>query len=223
MTEHYREASFIAFQMGNGRPAIFVLRQVLRPMVGDTLALLRQAGLSISILSGDRENAVRPIAEELAISTYQSGLAPAQKIAHIEKLKADGSKVLMVGDGLNDAPALAAAHVSMSPVSAVHLAQSAADAVFMGQSLRPVADAVTIAKRARSAMVQNLALAAAYNMLAVPFAVAGFVTPLTAAIAMSASSLIVTANALRLRLTRQAGETAESETPSAVANPLPAE
>jgi len=223
MTDQYREASFIAFQMGEGRPAVFVLRQVLRPMVGDTLALLREAGLAISILSGDRENAVRPIAEELAISTYQSGLAPAQKIAHIEKLKADGSKVLMVGDGLNDAPALAAAHVSMSPVSAVHLAQSAADAVFMGQSLRPVADAVTIAKRARSAMVQNLALAAAYNMLAVPFAVAGFVTPLTAAIAMSASSLIVTANALRLRLTRQAGETAESETPSAVANPLPAE
>jgi len=115
----------------------------------------------------------------------------------------------MVGDGLNDAPALVRAHVSLSPISATHLAQSASDIVFLGDSLSPVATAIIIARKARRLMLQNLWFAVLYNAFAVPLAVAGLATPLVAAAAMSGSSLIVTINALRagrVTMIRQGGE-----------------
>jgi Cu2+-exporting ATPase len=124
-------------------------------------------------------------------------MTPAQKVAALEDLKAQGHRVLMVGDGLNDAPSLAAAHVSISPISAADLSQAQADAIFLGERLDPVVATVIAARKARRLMHQNLGLAIVYNLIAVPIAVAGFVTPLIAAIAMSGSSLLVTLNALR--------------------------
>ncbi len=151
------------------------------------------------ILSGDRPQAVAPVAAALGITEARAGLLPGGKLDLLDGLARKGRKVLMVGDGLNDAPALAASHVSISPVSASHLAQSAADIVFLGDSLAPVVQAVAIGRKARRLMIQNLWLAVLYNAIAVPVAIAGLVTPLIAAAAMSGSSLVVTLNALRAR------------------------
>jgi Cu2+-exporting ATPase len=191
-------ASLIVFRHG-GRTAAFAIAQTLRPDAAETVARLAAMKLDLRILSGDQAAAVEPVAAGLGITQWQAGLAPADKIRLIEELKRQGRRVLMVGDGLNDAPSLAAAHVSLSPISAADVTQAQADAVFLGDRLGPVADAVVIARRARRLMTQNLWLAGVYNGIAVPVAVAGLVTPLIAALAMSGSSMLVTLNALRAR------------------------
>lgn len=192
-------ASLLAIRHGNKPARLLAFRQRLRSDAREVIDALRQQGYAIEIVSGDTRPAVADCARILDVSAWRSGMKPAQKIARLEELQAAGRKVLMVGDGLNDAPALAGAHVSLSPVSAVHLSQAAADAVFLGDRLRPVVDALRLSKKARAAIEQNLWISALYNVVAVPIAVAGFVTPLMAAIAMSASSLAVTANALKLK------------------------
>src|SRR5215470_155380 len=185
-----------------GRRAVFAIRQRLRADAVAVVRALHAAGLDVHILSGDRASAVEPVAAARRVMHRQGGLKPADKIAAIAELKRSGRRVLMVGDGLNDAPALAAAHASMSPISAAHIAQTHADAVFLGERLMPVLQAVTTARRARSLMQQNLWLAVIYNAIAVPVAIAGCVTPLIAAAAMSGSSILVTLNALRIRARR---------------------
>lgn len=194
------DASLIAYRNGDRRIAI-AIGQRLRPQARETVAALQEAGFAIMILSGDRPQAVAPVAAALGITEARAGLLPGGKLDLLDGLARKGRKVLMVGDGLNDAPALAASHVSISPVSASHLAQSAADIVFLGDSLAPVAQAVAIGRKARRLMIQNLWLAVLYNAIAVPLAIAGLVTPLIAAAAMSGSSLVVTLNALRARST----------------------
>jgi len=188
-----------------GRVAAIPIRQCLRPDAAATVQALIARSLDVIILSGDRPKAVEPVAHALGIARWQAGLTPVEKIAAIEKLKSDGHRVLMIGDGLNDAPALAAATVSLSPITAAQLSQARADALFLGEHLAPVLDAVSTSRRARSLMRQNLWLAIIYNALAVPIAVAGMITPLIAAAAMSGSSILVTLNALRGRFAPSLG------------------
>ncbi len=192
------EASIVAFSLGEAK-YVFAVRQGLRPDARATISALQKRNIRLEILSGDREQAVRAAAQALGIGEWRAGVTPADKIARIEELKRQGHKVLMVGDGLNDAPSLAAAHVSMSPISAAHLSQATADLVFLGKPLAPVVAAVDYARKALSLMRQNLWLAVGYNLLAVPIAISGVVTPLIAAAAMSGSSVLVMLNALRAR------------------------
>jgi Cu2+-exporting ATPase len=190
--------STIAFRHG-ARVAMFEVRQVLRADAIDCVAALMREGLAIEVLSGDSPGAVAEVAGMLGIDNAQSRLKPADKVARLEQLRAQGRKILMVGDGLNDAPALASAHVSISPANAADLTQTVADAILLGDRLAPVCAAFRASRFARKLMRENLGLAIVYNVFAVPLAMAGHVTPLVAAIAMSGSSLLVTCNALRAR------------------------
>ncbi len=192
------DASLIAFR-GPERVVVFAIRQAPRPDAREVVADLAREGYAIEMLSGDRFEAVEEIARELAIARFSAGLKPADKIARLRALRDEGRRVLMVGDGLNDAPALAAANVSISPISAAHLTQAQADALFLGDRLAPVADALHLARKAKSLMVENLWLSVVYNFIAVPIAILGYATPLIAALAMSGSSILVTLNALRAR------------------------
>jgi P-type Cu2+ transporter len=192
------EVSAVAFSRGDAR-YVFAVRQLLREDARAMIAALQTRGITVEIVSGDREPAVRAAAQSLGVCEWRAGVTPADKIARIEELKQQGFKVMMVGDGLNDAPALAAADVSMSPISAAHLSQATADLVFLGKALAPVVTAVEFSRKALQLMRQNLWLAVGYNVLAVPIAIAGFVTPLIAAVAMSGSSILVMLNALRAR------------------------
>lgn len=209
-------ASLLAIRFGDRPVRLLAFRQRLRADAKAVIHSLKNQGFSLEILSGDTRPSVEACARLLGVQDWQAEMTPSAKIKRLETLQAEGRKVLMVGDGLNDAPALAGAHVSLSPVSAVHLSQAAADAVFLGDKLQPVADALRLSKRARNAIEQNLWISAVYNIVAVPIAVAGFVTPLMAAVAMSASSIAVTANALRLRFGTQ------TDTGRAALNPLKA-
>ncbi len=180
-------------------PVRFAFDERLRSDAVETIARLRDMGLAIHILSGDRAPTVARVAGELGIGDWRSACTPVEKVAMMEELARAGRHVLMVGDGLNDSPALAAAHVSMSPSSAADVSQTLADLVFQGRSLGPVAVSLQTARLARSLMRQNLGLSIGYNILMVPLAVLGWVTPWLAAAAMSGSSLLVMMNSFRAR------------------------
>lgn len=179
-------------------PVRFAFIDRPRSDAGDVVHRLGRLGLGIEILSGDRPSVVGAVARALGIEDWRAAVTPAEKCARLEDLAAEGRRVLMVGDGLNDAPALAAAHVSASPSTAVDISQTAADAVFQGDRLGPVIELVEVARGAARRVRQNFALAFAYNLCFVPLAVGGVVTPWIAAIAMSTSSLLVIGNALTL-------------------------
>jgi Cu2+-exporting ATPase len=198
------EAAPVWYRAGDGATVGFRFEDRLRPDAGEVIGRLRKAGLATELVSGDRAAAVAATAAGAGIGRWKAGQLPADKIARLEQLKAAGRKVLMVGDGLNDAPALAAAHASISPASAADISQTAADAVVQGDRLAPVIETLAVARAARRMALQNFAIALGYNCVFVPLAVAGFVTPLIAAVAMSASSIAVTANAVRLRTRRLA-------------------
>lgn len=187
-----------------GRAAVrFGFDERLRSDAIEVVARLRAMGLSLKLVSGDREASVGRVAAALGIDDWQAGCSPVDKVVFVERLGSAGRKVLMVGDGLNDSPALAAASVSMSPSTAADVSQTVADLVFQGVKLEPVAVAVETARRSQSVMRQNLVLSIGYNVVMVPLAVCGFVTPWLAAAAMSGSSLLVMANSLRLHRGQQ--------------------
>ncbi len=192
--------SALATQLAiDGAPALTVrFADALSPDAADTIAALRQADVAPSILSGDRAAAVAPVARALGL-TAQTGMSPQDKLAAIARQTAAGHRVLMIGDGLNDGPALAAGHASIAPGSASDAGKNAADCIFLGDRLMPVVQAIRVARRTQAIVRQNFALAIGYNVIAVPLAFMGYVTPLVAAIAMSGSSLIVVGNALRLK------------------------
>ena len=188
----------IVFQRGASQPIVFRFEDQLRPDAKAVVDGLISRGIQVEILSGDREAPVAHVAKALGIQHYQAKATPQVKLAYVEGLARAGRKVLMVGDGLNDAPALAAGFTSMAPSSASDIGRTTADSVFMGESLLPVLVAQDAAVKAQRLAKQNFGLAIAYNLFAIPVAVLGFASPFFAAIAMSTSSILVVSNALRL-------------------------
>lgn len=178
--------------------ASFVCEDRLRAGAAETVAELAGQGLVVEMLTGDHDANAKVTAGQAGIDAYRSGMLPGEKVARIAAFADRGRKVLMVGDGLNDAPALAAAHVSMAPATAADIGRNAADFVFLRESLTVIPFALDISRKAGRLIRQNLAFAIAYNFVAVPIAIFGYVTPLVAAIAMSLSSIVVIANAMRL-------------------------
>ncbi|MFN4192827.1 MAG: heavy metal translocating P-type ATPase [Tabrizicola sp.] len=186
---------------GGTRPGThaFAFTDRLRPGAEQAVSALKAAGLKVELLSGDAEAPVRDLAQRLGIPDWQAGVLPAEKAARVAALAAGGRKVLMVGDGLNDTAALAAAHVSISPASALDAARVASDIVLLGQDIAPIADALRISRQATRRMIENFLISGGYNIVAVPIALVGLATPLAAALAMSLSSITVSLNAMRLK------------------------
>lgn len=183
------------------QPVLFTFSDILREDAKATLDDLKARGLQIYLVSGDRTSVAQSMAREAGIDQMMvyAETTPPQKYALLEKVKKDGKHVLMIGDGLNDAPVLLGADVSIAPSSAMDMAQSAADIVFMGHKFYPIVEAYKTAVFSQVLVKQNFLLAIGYNLVAVPMAFAGMVTPMVAAIAMSGSSIVVIANSFRLK------------------------
>ena len=180
------------------------------------IGTLKRNGLKLEIISGDKQPAVQKLAGYLGVDTYRGEVLPADKSELVHGLAADGRKVLMVGDGLNDAPALVAAHVSMAPATAADIGRNAADFVFLRESLAAVPLAFAVSKEAGRLISQNFALSIGYNIIAVPIAIFGYVTPLVAALSMSLSSIVVVSNAMRLRAGKQKQRVQTTVAPAAI-------
>ncbi len=188
----------VSFAIENELPTHFDIEEKLRDDAIKTIRELKALEMDLAVLSGDKADKVALICQQLGIGDYLSNQKPNQKIEYLKAAQGRGKSVLMVGDGINDAPALAAGHVSMVPASASDVGRYAADFVFIRSSLSAVPQAFKIAKLTSKIVRQNFGIAIAYNCIAVPLAMAGFVTPLFAAIAMSASSILVVANSFRI-------------------------
>ena len=185
-------------RISDQEPVAFTFTDVLRPGAEATVSSLIAKGKDVVLLSGDMPSAVADIAAQVGIGAWDAQMSPEDKSARIALLAKSGRKVLMIGDGLNDTAALAGAYVSMSPANALEAARVVSDMVLLGGSLEPVADTMDVARSATSRIKENFGIAAVYNAIAIPIALLGFATPLAAALAMSASSISVSLNALRL-------------------------
>ncbi|MFK7940804.1 MAG: heavy metal translocating P-type ATPase [Roseovarius sp.] len=185
-------------RMGDAPAVAFEFHDALRPGAADAVQALSDRGIDICLMSGDTPQAVQALAAELGITNWTAQALPQDKAAYVQNLSQAGKHVLMVGDGLNDTAALSTAHVSISPASALDAARVASDIVLLGGDLSPIAEACATAQSATRRIRENFRIATLYNIVAVPLAVAGLATPLIAALAMSASSITVSLNAMRL-------------------------
>ncbi len=183
----------------HGKTHAFTFTDRPRPGAAEAVSALKAAGLRVELLSGDTDAPVRDLAARLGIADWRAGVLPAEKAARVAELSAQGRRVLMVGDGLNDTAALALAHVSISPATALDAARVASDIVLLGQDMAPIADAVRIGRQSARRMIENFLISGGYNVVAVPLALVGLATPLAAALAMSLSSITVSLNAMRLK------------------------
>ena len=196
-TPRSETATYLA--VGDEPPLAFTFTDRLRPGAEEAVRSLKEAGMNVILLSGDTAPAVADIAARTGIETWHAGVLPHEKASQVAFMAADGRRVLMIGDGLNDTAALATAHVSISPASALDASRVASDIVLLGRDLRPLVDAARVARSATRRIRENFAIAVLYNCVAIPVALVGLATPLVAALAMSASSITVSLNALRLR------------------------
>jgi len=192
--------------LGDGRQplAAFQLRESARDDAAETARALEARGLALHLYSGDRAEAAGAFGARLGIPDVAGRLSPEGKLARVRGLQREGRIVAMVGDGLNDAPVLAGADVSLVVARGAALAQQAGDFVLTQDSLQRVPAAIDVARRTQQVIRQNLAWALGYNLLALPLAATGHVTPWIAALAMVLSSLTVTLNALRLTRSKPA-------------------
>ena len=190
----------VAFAVENGPLRYASLSERLREGAPELVRSLRASHVESFIMSGDAASQVESVAKSCGIAEAHAALRPGDKLALLQEKAEHGDQVLMVGDGLNDAPALAAAHVSMAPSSASDVGRMAADFVFTRDSLSAVSFAHQVAVKTGRIVKENFALAIFYNVLAVPLAMTGHLNPLIAAVAMSTSSIVVVANSLRLQL-----------------------
>ncbi len=188
----------LCLRIGDADPVPIEAPEVLRAGVRDALAGL---DLPAQIVTGDAQDRAEIWGDALGIEVIANA-RPEAKLAHLQQLKARGRHVLMVGDGLNDTPALAAAHASLAPSTALDVSRSAADIVLLRDSFADLPLVISVARATQKLSRQNFAIAALYNLIAIPVALAGFATPLAAALAMSASSLSVLGNAMRMRRVR---------------------
>lgn len=190
--------SEVVLSLNGEARAVFLFEDMPRPQASEAIQSLCRDGFDLTILSGDRPAVVERLASQLGIAKWRAALSPRDKADACATENGGGHRLLMVGDGINDAPALAAAHVSMAPATAADVGRQAADFVFMRDGLEAVPFAIEASRRSGRLIRENFALAIGYNVIAVPIALLGYATPLIAAVAMSTSSIIVVVNALRL-------------------------
>ncbi|MBO9474510.1 cadmium-translocating P-type ATPase [Shimia sp. R10_1] len=194
-----QEQTAAHLRIGEAEAKAFLFADALREGAAEAVAALKRSGKEIVLLSGDTSGAVAALAKRLGISQWLADALPEEKAQRIQSFAEEGKTVLMVGDGLNDTAALAAAHVSISPASALDAARVASDIVLLGSDLSPISTSIETAQAATRRIRENFRIATLYNIIAVPLAVVGLATPLIAALAMSSSSITVSLNALRLR------------------------
>jgi Cu2+-exporting ATPase len=192
-------STWVALGNETGLLAWFQLTDALRPGAAATVKALRGRGLTVELLSGDRPDAVAHVAREAGIAAATGGLSPQDKLDRLRELQGQGAVAAMVGDGVNDAPVLAAAQVSLAMGSGTQLAHATADMILLSEKLEHLVGGVDMARRTLTIMRENFAWAIGYNLIALPLAAGGWLTPWMSAIGMSFSSLLVVVNALRLR------------------------